>query len=95
MAFYIDIKVIPQSGRQICLLDKAGMMRCYLKSAPEAGKANQELITIIAKALSLPKQNITIVLGATSRSKRLLIDANIDREKLLKALGIEEQLTII
>lgn len=94
MAFFVDITVVPGSGKQRCILDKTGKIKCYLKSPPEKGKANGELIKLFSKRLKIPQNSIEIVLGATSRKKRLKIDFDIDFEKLVELLGIERQLKI-
>jgi len=94
MGLLIEIKVVPSSGRQKCVLEKSGQLKCYLKNPPEKGKANAELISMIAKALKQPKKLITIEFGTTSRKKRLKIDCDIRFEDLLNAFGIEYQLKI-
>ncbi|MDP3889328.1 MAG: DUF167 domain-containing protein [bacterium] len=91
MALVIDIKVVPRSGRNKWILDKTGKLKCYLKSAPEKGKANQELIILLAKALKVTQADITILSGATSRIKKIKIDSPILFDDLLTVLGIEAQ----
>jgi len=44
--------------------------------------------------LRIPQNSISIVLGATSRKKRLKIELDIDFDRLVEALGIERQLSI-
>jgi len=95
MALMLDCKVVPRSGRQLCVLDKSGTLKCFLKSAPEAGKANAELRKILSKALKIPQEDIVIVLGATSRNKRLRINAKLTLDDLYEALGIEQQTSLI
>jgi len=56
-----------------------------LAAAPVDGAANDELITLLSKALKIPKRDITIVSGERSRSKRVRI-AGMDREKALAKL---------
>jgi uncharacterized protein (TIGR00251 family) len=91
MPLIIDLKVGPSSGRQKCLLDKSGTLKCYLKSPPEQGKANNELIKFLAKNLGLAQENVLIVNGQTSRNKRIKIIADLTFEQLLSKLGIERQ----
>ncbi len=91
MALTIEIKVTPNSGRQLCQLDKAGKLKCYLKNPPEQGKANQELIKMLAKNLKLPQEKVTIVSGHTIRNKRVKIDAPLTFIMVLDMLGIERQ----
>ena len=94
MALVFDIKVIPSSKKQQFLLDKSGKIKGFLKKPPEKGKANKELITLISKHTGIFKDKITILLGKTSRNKRIKIDANIELEELLGLLGIELQMSI-
>ncbi|EMY60638.1 DUF167 domain-containing protein [Leptospira terpstrae] len=44
-----------------------------LKSPPVDGKANEELITLLAKHFHVPKNNITIQSGLSSKSKLVLV----------------------
>lgn len=92
MALIVEIKVIPSSGRSKWILDKSGVLKGYLKSPPERGLANEELIKNIAKALKLTQKEVTIISGLTMRNKRLKIDANITYDQLLGALGIDWQM---
>jgi len=100
MSLYIDLHVRPQSGKQGFKLDKAGRIICYLKSAPEKGMANSELLKVLAKALKVPQAAITIVAGQTSRKKRVHIAKEISQEQLYAALGLsllsdEKQLSLL
>ncbi len=94
MPILLEIKVVPQSGKQRFVTDKSGILKCFLKSPPEDGKANKELIKLLSEALSIPQDHIKIVLGATFRKKVLKIDTPLDQKAIWKKLGIEEQLRI-
>ena len=91
MSLVFDVKVTPASGRRQWTLDKNGALKCFLISAPEKGKANKELIDLLSKALSIPKKDIEIISGLTSRQKRVTIPLNITFEQLLMTLEIERQ----
>ena len=93
MALILELKVVPLSGKQRCFLDKAGILKCYLKSAPEGGKANNELCKFLSKALKIPQEHVTILAGATSRKKVIKLDTTLPREQVYELLGIEQQLT--
>lgn len=73
MALQIIIKVIPSSGRSGCHIDKNGSIKCALKSPPEKGKANEELIRLIAEKLDLSRHDVSILLGKTARTKTVHI----------------------
>ena len=90
----IDIKVVPSSGRQTFKLDKSGKIKCFLKNPPEKGKANKELISLFSKKLGLSKDDVSILLGETSRNKRISINLNITVEELYNKLEIERQMSI-
>lgn len=92
--FTCIIKVVPSSGRLGAVLDKNSQLKCYLKSPPEDGKANQELIKYIAQALKIPQKMVTIVTGATSRTKLIRVATDHTYEQLLDALDIEKQMSI-
>ncbi|TET06291.1 DUF167 domain-containing protein [Candidatus Dependentiae bacterium] len=91
MALICIIKVIPSSGRSAWTLDKSGILKCYLKSAPEKGKANKELIKMLADALSIEQKRISIVGGLTSRTKRIKIDLAINLSQLCEKLHLDYQ----
>ncbi len=93
MVLIIDIKVVPSSGRSVCKLENSSL-KCYLKSAPEKGKANKELVKMLAKKVGVSSSKISIVSGETSRKKRIKIDADISFDHVLEKLGIEKQLEI-
>ena len=44
-------------------------IKVKLKAPPVDGKANEELVKFLAKELGIARSSVTIVAGATSRSK--------------------------
>lgn len=94
MALIFDVKVIPSSGKNDWVLNKEGQLKCYLKSPPENGLANKELIKIIAKQLHIPQQEVSIIAGKTSRRKKIQIQQDLTYEQLLHKLGIEQQMSM-
>jgi uncharacterized protein len=91
MPILITIKVTPKTGRSAVSLDKAGTLKAFLKSAPEAGKANRELIKLLAHMLKCPQSAIEIVMGETARTKTLKIALNLSYEEILSKLGLAFQ----
>ena len=81
----LDVRVIPRAGRTGFGGLRDGALLVRLAAAPVDGAANDELIALIAKALRIPKRDITIVSGERARSKRIRI-AGIDREEALARL---------
>lgn len=86
--FLVEVRVVPSAGRNKWMLDKAGRLKCYLKNPPERGLANKELIKLFADVLQIAQQEITIVSGATSRTKRVSINCSLTFDQLLKKLDL-------
>ncbi len=95
MPLVIEIKVVPSAGTQKCIINKQGKLTCYVKSPPEDGKANQELIKFFAKTLKIPQAEVRIVAGLTSRNKKISLAPNFSREEVLEALGLEVQRALL
>lgn len=95
MPLQILIKVIPSSGRHGWVIDKAGQLKCFLKNPPEKGLANKELVKIIASALRLSQDAVTIIGGLTSRTKRVVIQTAMTVEQFEAVLGIERQRSLL
>lgn len=95
MAATLEIKVVPKSGKQALKLEKAGIIKCYLKSPPEDGKANKELIQFLSKLTKTPQSSISIIKGELSRLKVLLFHEVSDNNELLQKLQIERQSSLI
>lgn len=95
MPLFIDLKVFPQSGRQALVLDKSGILKCFILAAPEDGKANKEIIEFIARLLGLKKQDIEIVGGLLARKKRVVIQTNMTYQQFLDKVGLESQMSML
>lgn len=66
----LRIKVITSSGRsEIVGVTEDGTVKIALKSVPEKGKANQELIRLLGKEFEVGKSGVRIISGHTSRLK--------------------------
>jgi uncharacterized protein len=89
MALIFEVKVVPASGKNKWMLDKSGQLKCYLKNQPEKGKANKELISLVAKVLSSPQNHIEIIKGLTTRTKTLKIKTELNYVEFLQILGLE------
>lgn len=76
------VKVKPNSKRQSIKEEADGSLTVYLKSSPIDGKANEELIELLAEKFEISKSRITIKSGLASRQKLLEID--LERSKYLK-----------
>lgn len=69
----IFVKAKPNARASALTLQDDGIWLAQLKSAPVDGKANAELITLIAKQFGCAKSDVAIKTGAGSRLKRVTI----------------------
>jgi uncharacterized protein (TIGR00251 family) len=70
----IQVRVKPKA--RVSALEEAapGQWLAHLKSPPVDGKANAELIELIARRFACPKSAVSIKSGASGRVKRVRID---------------------
>ena len=68
----ISVRVIPRSSKN-SLAWEQGRLKVRLTSPPIDGAANEALVALLAEQLALPKRQITIVRGASSRQKTVEI----------------------
>ena len=69
----IQVKVKPNSKQQKIEEDPDGVLVIRLKSPPVDGKANKELIAVLAKKYQVSKSQIKILSGTTSKHKLIQI----------------------
>jgi uncharacterized protein len=74
------VKVKPNSRLTKIVEEEDGSLTVHLKSPPIDGKANEELIKVLADKYDVPKSRITIKLGLTSRQKLVEIEGVGSRE---------------
>ena len=65
----LKVKVKPNSKHQLIQAESDGSFTIHLKSPPVEGKANQELIKLLSKQFKVPKSQISIKSGLSSRHK--------------------------
>jgi len=70
----ITVRVQPRSSRPGLEKIGEGEYKARLNSAPEAGRANAELIVLLAEHFGVPRRHIRIIRGASSRLKRVSIE---------------------
>ncbi|HVN90711.1 MAG TPA: DUF167 domain-containing protein [Candidatus Binataceae bacterium] len=71
----ITIQILAQPGKS-----KAGIIRSdprglvvALQAPPEGGRANEELIGLLSKALRVPRSDVHLIRGGTSRAKTIRV----------------------
>jgi uncharacterized protein len=73
----VRVRVTPKSSADRIKVETDSnceiIVRVYVTTVPEDGKANAAVIQLLAKAFGLPKSALTITHGLTSRNKTISI----------------------
>lgn len=90
----LDIRVQPRASRNAIEVDgerpdvKPPGVKIIVRvtAVPESGKANDVVVTLLAKRLRVPKSGVRIVRGVKSRDKRVRIEglSAVDALKILR-----------
>jgi uncharacterized protein (TIGR00251 family) len=72
------VRLTPRGGRDAIdgierRDDGQCVLRVRVRAAPTEGEANDALITLLARTLGVPPRAVSLVAGATSRTKRIAI----------------------
>lgn len=68
------MKVIPKASKSEIIGWENEQLKVRLKAVPEKGKANEELIRVLAEYFNIPKSQITIIRGGKSRIKQVQLE---------------------
>ncbi len=77
----VTVRLTPKGGRDSVdgiarLSDGSAVLKARVAAAPTEGEANDALIRLLARRVRVAPRDVTLVGGATSRIKRLLIRGN-------------------
>ncbi len=77
----LHVRLTPKGGRdslegQETLANGDCVLKARVRAIPEDGKANDALVTLLAKNLKIPASRIKIAAGATSRHKTLSLQGD-------------------
>ncbi len=68
------VKVKPKAKQSLLRHEADGSLTVHLKAPPIDGKANAELIQLLASEFNVPKSSLRIKAGATSKFKLVEMD---------------------
>jgi len=85
--FFFKVRVQPgAAANQVAgLYEDAVKLR--LTAPPVEGKANEACLAFLARLLSVPRSQVEVVSGHTSRNKIIKV-AGVSAEKIFKAFGL-------
>lgn len=69
----LEVQVQPRSSRNQVVGEQDGRLKIKLTAPPVEGEANQALVNFLARLLEIPKNNIILLKGETSRHKLIEI----------------------
>ncbi|NHF73373.1 DUF167 domain-containing protein [Paracoccus xiamenensis] len=70
-----DVRVTPKAAANRITIGDDGLIRVYVTTVPEGGKATAAVIALLAKAIGIPKSRLELVRGETSREKSFRVVA--------------------
>jgi len=70
----IQVKVKPNARESLLQEEAPGLWSAQLKSPPVDGKANEELVALVARQFGCRKSAVRIKSGASARLKLVSID---------------------
>jgi uncharacterized protein len=73
--------VTPRGGRDDIdgieqLSDGRSVLKVRVRAIADGGEANRAVLTFLAKSLGVPKANVRLLSGATSRQKQVAVDGD-------------------
>jgi uncharacterized protein (TIGR00251 family) len=91
----LTVRVRPGTRRQgigglQALGDGGEALQVAVNAAPEKGKANKAVITVLAKHFGFAKSTLGVVTGTTGRTKQILISGDPDRIANALAAGLAD-----
>ncbi|MEX0786641.1 MAG: DUF167 domain-containing protein [Dehalococcoidia bacterium] len=81
----IRVRVTPRAARDGIAGWQDGVLRVRVTAPPIAGKANDAVAALIAKALGVPKSAVGVAAGARGRDKTIAI-ANLAQDEVERRL---------
>ena len=70
----IEVKVKPNSTQSKIETSAEGHLIAFVRAQPIDGKANAELVSLIASYYGIHKRQVSIKTGATGKMKRIELD---------------------
>ena len=84
--FTIEVRVQPKASSNRIAGVYGEALKLSVTAAPEDGKANKAVVALLAKALGMKKQDVSIVSGQTSRTKSVKI-TNCNKNELINLIN--------
>ena len=85
----LALSVVPGASRTELVGLHGDTLRVRLAAPPVDGKANEALLAWLAQSLGVPRRQVSLLRGATSRRKHAALDVEVERVRawLERTLG--------
>jgi uncharacterized protein (TIGR00251 family) len=85
----IELRVSPGAARSAIVGRHGAGWKVRVAAAPEGGRANAELVRLLAGVLDVPERSLSIVAGRQSRQKTVAVEGldQQEAERRLDAAG--------
>jgi uncharacterized protein (TIGR00251 family) len=82
----IAVKVVPRATKNEIVGWLEGALKIRIQAPPEDGRANRALEELLAEALGLKKNAVTVAAGRSSARKRVEV-VGLTREEIVRRIG--------
>ena len=86
----VDVLVQPRASRSQIVALHDGRLKVQLAAPPVDGAANDALLDLFSKRIGVPRRDLTLVRGETSRRKTVLV-RGIAADDVMSALSPESR----
>lgn len=86
----LRLRIVPGARRSGIVGRHADGWKVRITAAPEAGKANEELLRLLARTLELPRRDLELTRGRASRDKVVVLEGLTDEAASAKLAAAME-----
>lgn len=72
-ALHFAVRVVPRASRSSVVGEHDGALRVRVAAPPVRGAANEELLRVLARAFDVPRRDVEIASGHSSKLKQVCI----------------------
>ena len=71
----VKVRVQPGASRSQVVGYHTDVLRLRVTAPPQDGKANEAVVSLLAETLGVPKRQVRIIRGLSSRDKLVVVDS--------------------
>jgi uncharacterized protein (TIGR00251 family) len=84
---HVQVRLQPRASRTEVVGERGGAVVIRVTAPPVDGRANEALCALVAERAGVPRREVSVVRGATSRDKVVRVEG-VDEAALRAALGV-------